>query len=287
MNKLSPGDEEPENKMEEVEKKAIRIMQTLHPLEQIIIGLTIGFEVKDSAIHGHQTYSSKEIAKALGLEPQEVDFVHDNAFRQFRGAGRPFGDIEKELSKPTNELLARIQIFRSPPVKLVDAVEAAETLTPDLIAHLKSHSDDLDKLQWDVFEHLVGEFLATHGFQDVRLVGRDPKTSADIYAATFGPLGVKLRFFIEVKRNRDAVGIQVINEVLGAMITERDQFGWHAGLIVSTGGFRQMRKYTPLELSLRGVEMKDKRDLLMWLEDYQPDKNGLWLPTPQRSMPQE
>ena len=33
--------------------------------------------------------------------------------------------------------------------------------------------------------------------------------------------------------------------------------------------------------------MKDKRDLLMWLEDYQPDKNGLWLPNPRRGMPQE
>lgn len=130
--------------------------------------------------------------------------------------------------------------------------------------------------------------MATRGFQDVRLVGRDPKTSADIYAAAnYDPLGVKLRFFIEVKRNRNAIGIQVINEVLGAMITERDQFGWHAGLIVSTGGFRSVRKYTPLELSLRGIEMKDKKDLLMWLEDYQPDKNGLWLPNPQRVMPEE
>ena len=288
MKKLPPGDKELENKIKELEDKTIKIIQTLHPLEQIVIGLTTGFEMKDNDIHEHKIYSSKEIAKVLGLKPQEIDFVNDNAFRQFRGAGRPFGDIEKELSKPTNELLTRIQIFRSPPTKLVDVVEAAETLTPDLIAHLKSHSDDLDKLQWDVFEHLVGEFLTSRGFQDVRLVGRDPKTSADIYAAaTYGSLGVKLRFFIEVKRNRSAVGIQVINEVLGAMITERDQFGWHAGLIVSTGGFRRTRKYTPLELSLRGIEMKDKRDLLMWLEDYQPDKNGLWLPNPQRSMPQE
>lgn len=88
----------------------------------------------------------------------------------------------------------------------------------------------------------MGEFLASRGFHDVRLVGRDPKTSADIYAATYGPLGDKIRFLIEVKRHRSAVGIQVINEVLGAMITERDQFGWHAGLIVSTGGFTHTPK---------------------------------------------
>ena len=286
MKNPSPSDKElQDKKAKELEEEAIRLIQNLHPLEQIVVNLTFGFKIENSDVHEH---SSTEIAKVLGRTPQEIDFINYNALAQLRGAGRSFEYIEETLSKPINELLTQIRPFRSPPAKLVDVVAAAETLTPDLIAHLKSHNDDLDKLQWDVFEHLVGEFLATRGFQDVRLVGRDPKTSADIYAAaTYDPLGVKLRFFIEVKRNRNAVGIQVINGVLGAMITERDQFGWHAGLIVSTGGFRRVRKYTPLELSLRGIEMKDKKDLLMWLEDYQPDKNGLWLPNPQRVMPEE
>lgn len=70
-------------------------------------------------------------------------------------------------------------------VELIHVIETVKRLTPDLIAYLQSHEIDLDKLRWDVFEHLVAEFFASWGFQDVRLVGRNSKTSADIFAAYF------------------------------------------------------------------------------------------------------
>jgi Restriction endonuclease len=97
--------------------------------------------------------------------------------------------------------------------------------------------------------------------------------------------GMVLRIFIEVKRWKDRVGINMINEVLGAMFTERERLGWHAGIIVSTGGFIRNGRFSTPELSLKGLELRAKEDLLLWLDNYRPNKNGLWLPAPERTLP--
>ena len=99
-----------------------------------------------------------------------------------------------------------------------DRIRLIDTLSVELIAHLKEAGHDLDKLRWDVFEHLIAEFLASKGFQDVSLVGHDPLTSADIYAVHLVPaVDEKLRFFVEVKRTRDAVGIEVDQQRAGCL----------------------------------------------------------------------
>jgi HJR/Mrr/RecB family endonuclease len=178
-----------------------------------------------------------------------------------------------------------IQSYR-PAVALTEVVERVTQLTPELIDHLKRHHQAIDKIPWNIFEHLIAEFFAAQGYDDVRLVGRDRATSADIYAShTWDPLGTNLRFFVEVKRIKGLVGVEVINEVLGAMFSERPTFGWHAAIIVSTGGFRRLRKFSKHELSYRGLELKDRNDLLRWLHNYRPNKNGLWLPYPLTKAP--
>ena len=89
-----------------------------------------------------------------------------------------------------------------------------------MIAHLKSHKDDIERINPEVFEHLVAEFLAAGGFDDVRLVGRNRRTQADIFAATkVGAFGVPMRLFVEAKRWRNRVGMEVINQVFGAYLT--------------------------------------------------------------------
>jgi len=166
-------------------------------------------------------------------------------------------------------------------IDLVPVIETIEQLTPSLITHLKSHEEDIDKLRWDVFEHLVAEFLASSGFKDVRLVGRSSVTSADIFAAyTIDSIGTKVRYFIEVKRWKNKVGVEIIDQVYGAMLNERSQFGWHAAMIVSLVGFKDFRKYNRVELALKGIELKERDDLLRWLNGYKPNKDGLWLPEP-------
>lgn len=164
------------------------------------------------------------------------------------------------------------------------AVAAASQLTPDLITHLKQNSRDLSSLTSRVFEELVAEFLAQRGFSDVALVGTNPRTSADIYAVYhITPIDDKAPFFVEVKRWRETVGINVVNAVYGAMLAERPTWGWRAALIVSLAGFSEFRRTTTLELGRLSVLLKDRNDLVRWLSDYQPHPNGLWLPSQSRS----
>jgi Restriction endonuclease/Sigma-70, region 4 len=165
-----------------------------------------------------------------------------------------------------------------------EAVEQCKTLTPELMRHLKSNIGDLRKVRWDVFEHVVGEYLAYSGFRDIKLVGRDQSTSADIAALYVVPkLGTKIRYFIEVKQWRNRVGVRVIDEILGAMIGEREKFGWMVGMLVAPGGIRDFRKFeSEGELEAKGIVVKQKHDILDWLKDYRPNKEGLWLPKPDR-----
>lgn len=227
-------------------------------------------------IQGRPKHSHAELARVLGLPVKRVREAEAHALR-----GMTYGGAESiDLG------LSALRVNRSPSPAIADAIEKIDRLTPELIAHLRERQDDLRKVRWGVFEHLVGEFLAEQGFRDVRLVGRDPSTSADLYSTlVVDSAGVTVRFFIEVKRWRERVGITVINEVLGAMITERERHGWHAGMIVAIGGFADLRNYSRMQLDLRGVQLKERSDLLRWLSHYRPNANGLWLPNPKRKMP--
>jgi len=233
-----------------------RILQSLSPREEKVLRMRFG------------------LAEQFGSSLIMSDEIASNNYRRFLIA--IFG--EKAIK-------SMIQSYR-PTVALTEVVEKITRLTPELIEHLKKHHQDIDKIPWNIFEHLIAEFFVAQGYDDVRLVGRDRATSADIYAShTLDPLGTCLRFFVEVKRIKGLVGVEVINEVLGAMFSERPTFGWHAAIIVSTGGFRRIRKFSKHEISYRGLELKDRNDLLRWLNNYRPNKNGLWLPYPLTKAP--
>jgi len=64
------------------------------------------------------------------------------------------------------------------------------------------------------------------------------------------------------------------------MIGEKEKFGWHAAIIVTVAGFTEFEKWDRQQLRLKGIELKDRDDLLIWLRDYKESDNGLWLPHP-------
>lgn len=171
------------------------------------------------------------------------------------------------------------------PVHLIPVIEQVRLLQPSLISHLKQHHDDLLKINPQLFEHLFAEFLAAQGFDDVRLVGRNRNTSADIYAAKrfVGP-DIPIRLFVEVKRWTGKIGIEVINQVLGAYMGERERFGWNAAIIVTVGGFREFGKWSREELAFKGLHLKDRDDLFRYLDGYKQHDNGLWLPNPRTDL---
>lgn len=39
-----------------------------------------------------------------------------------------------------------------------------------------------------------------------------------------------------------------------------------------------MFKYTPRTLELMGIELRNKDDVVAWLNDYRPSDKGLWMP---------
>jgi hypothetical protein len=195
--------------------------------------------------------------------------------------------ISEEIETRVRNFFKVVFGFREeiPSVQTHQVVSKFNNLTPQLIDHLRTHQDDLLAIQPKVFEHLIAEFLAYQGFSDIALVGSDPRTAADIFATTpAGQIGNKLRYFIEVKRWKERVGVEVIDRVLGAMIGEREKFGWHASIIISAVGFKKIRKYSKTELDLRGVWLKDRDALLRWIADYRPNDQGLWLPSPMRKI---
>jgi hypothetical protein len=164
----------------------------------------------------------------------------------------------------------------------------ASKLTPHLIAHLKNCPSDLHKIPPQVFEHLIAEFYASWGFEDVRLVGTDPHTAADVFALSKkDPSGVSVRHFIEVKRWKDRVGVEVVNGVHGAFLRERIKHGWHLGMVVSLGGFKDFKSTSQMELKRLGIELRNGNQVLEWLKEYEPNHEGLWLPNPLRTMPKE
>jgi hypothetical protein len=172
-----------------------------------------------------------------------------------------------------------------PPEILGEVVENAKRLEVSLIKHLQEHYEDIQKIPWDVLEHLVGEFYKKEGWTDVRLVGRDPSTGADLFVSSGEHLEKPLRFFIEVKQHKTKAGIEIIHQVAGVLFLEREKHEWQHAVIVVPVGFQNIRNYNKNDLKIRGIDLRDKQNLIQSLEGYKPLKNGLWLPDPLSKMP--
>ena len=247
--------------------------KTLSPREEKIIKMRFGL--------GPDTreYSLREISDHFLLSRESIYRIESKALKKLGHLS-----ISRRLRSVLDEVLKEKQETETIPAELMPVVERVKRLTPALIAYLRTYENDINKLRWEVFEHLIAEFFVSSGFEDVRLVGRNPKTSADIFAVHSDPLGSKIRYFIEVKRWKHKVGVQIIDQVYGAMLSERPAFGWHAAMVVSLVGFTDFEKYNRESLVLKGVELKDRSDLLGWLRGYKPNGNGLWLPDPRNDL---
>lgn len=244
--------------------------------------------------HTHEPYLIKTLGDFTEKEKLLLSYHYVDRLPVEEIAGfwnLPVSVIEKQLEIAIRKLLSfkespyldkiegKTLREQEPPASLIEVVESIKSLTPELIHHLKQNEDDFKKLQPKVFEHLIGELLLQRGFDEVKLVGQDAKTSADILAVKkVHEIGSEVRYFVEAKRWKDKVGIEVINQVYGAMIIEQPDFGWTAAMIVSLVGYTKQRKITPEKLALKNVTLKQKDDLLQWLKEYEPRGNGLWLP---------
>lgn len=253
---------------------------TLTPREEKVLQMRLALNPRQ------KKYTQAEAAYLLNSSILRIRQVERKALRKLRHPSRANG-LKVFLESPEAELRKFLEQRSSLQrlAELVPVIEKIRRLELSLIAHLQQHNEDLAKIHPLLFEHLFAEFLAARGFDDVRLVGRNARTSADIFAAKFipGP-EIPLRVFVEVKRWKDTIGIEVINQVLGAFLGERERFGWNAALVVTVGGFRDFEKWSREELALKGLHLKDRDDLLRYLDGYKQHSNGLWLPNPRTDL---
>lgn len=253
---------------------------TLTPREEKVIRMRLGLNLRE------KHYSQQRVAEHFAVSRYRIRQIENRALRKLRHPSRSRG-LHAFLVSPEDEL-RKFLAQRSSPERLAELVPVIETikrLEPSLIAHLQTHNDDLKRIHPLVFEHLFAEFLAAGGFSDVRLVGRNSRTSADIFAAKFiRAAGIPIKLFVEVKRWKHTIGIEIINQVLGAFLGERERFGWNAAMIVTVGGFKDFEKWSREELELKGLFLKDRDDLLRYLVGYRQNESGLWLPTPRTDL---
>ena len=253
----------------EVKEGFQRVLKTLSPKEEKVLKMRYGFGEE-------RNHTLKEVGKFFSITGERVRQIQLKARRKLMHPSRL-----KALRKLLNTDELQEQLEKDGHLEVVAFVETAKKLEPYLIEHLKGTPGDINKLPWNICEHLIAEFFASWGYSDVRLVGRNPDTAADVIAiGKESPSGVRIRYFIEVKRDKNKVGVEVVDRVYGAILREQENYGWHIGMIVSFFGFKDSDRIERNLLAMKGIELRGKDDIVQWLREYKPSDKGLWLPNP-------
>lgn len=254
-------------------------LYSLSPREEKVIRMRWG-------LNGiSRSFTQQRVAEHFATHRNRIREIENKALRKLRHPSRR-RLLELFLTNP--EDLKQIWDQKVSPEKQIELVPLIETfkkLEPSLIAHLQQHHNDLARIQPALLEHLIAEFLASWGFSDVRLVGRNRQTSADIFAMHFNEsLKIPQTYFIEVKRWKERVGIEVIQQVWGAMMLEKQRFGWHSAIIVTLSVYKDLQKWSREQVEMMGVYLRDRDDLIRWLTGYKQSPSGLWLPNPRTDL---
>lgn len=226
---------------------------------------------------GGRRLTKGELAAHLKVNHFVIDALADSHDQQIQQA------LERYAPKVGS--IEEFTVANSQIVSVADVVESCTRLSVDLIAHLRSHYSDIQKIPPDIVEHLIAEFFSSWQYADVRTVGRDSSTGADVHALFRETnAGIDQRIFIEVKRIAHPVEIDVIRALHGAVSLERAIHGWNLGMIVTTSWFRDYKILRDVALDRFSISLKDETDLRRWLDDYVPHSSGLHLPNPKTRM---
>lgn len=213
------------------------------------------------------------------LDPDRLEELYDRVRRRGPIEFMTYDDIFR-FAKEHYQALGSIVLPASWSPEPISTVEHARTLSLELMLSLRDDPRLLRAVRWNVFEEVVAEFMASRGYQDVRLTGLATDTAADVVAILRDPrLPTPMRCFVEVKHwTARAVGIEVVDRVHWAMVRERGSRGWHSALIVAHQ-FTRSPEMDPERLAKLGIGLADEKDLVTWLKAYEPHpETGLYLP---------
>ncbi len=255
----------PKNSETVILEKLENLFKTLSYREREVIKLLYG-------LGDGYSYTYEEIGRIFKVSTSTIRRVEKKAIRKLQKSPEA-ADLLLQSEEAEKDKGAEIQL------ELQETLESIRELSVELLLYLKDHPDNLIKLPSNIFEQLVAECLASKGFDEIKLVGKNPHTAADIFAIEkSSKSGSRIRYFIEVKRWKDKVGVEIIDRIYGAFQSEKITWGWHIAMVVSLAGFKKMFKYSPRILELMGVELRNKDDVVAWLNDYRPSDKGLWMP---------
>ena len=188
-------------------------------------------------------------------------------------------DLYQRLSDLAGPPTVLDEVGRVALVQAIDWTQVGKELTPYVMAHLGSSPYDLEAIDPYLFEKVIAEYFASIRCK-VTLLGQNPRTGADMLAVRADdPVGVEIRYMIEVKRWKTRVGIEVIDRVLGTFTREKPEYGWDKMLIISRAGFKDFRGTDEERLKCLGIHLKGTSDIAAYLRAYKPRPDGgLWLP---------
>jgi len=112
----------------------------------------------DHVLQSLSPTEEKVLRLRFGLGKAVSDEIASAAYGRLLAA--VFGD---QAVKP------KVEGYR-PAIALTDVVERVTQLTPELVDHLRKHQQEIERIPWDVFEHLVAEFFRAQGYDDVRRI---------------------------------------------------------------------------------------------------------------------
>ena len=161
----------------ELARQTRKALATLTPRKELILRLKYGIDIG-------KALDDAQIAEQLGLSTKYIAQLEREALRDLRSpkvAAQFNSGFSSAFDKGPEKAFEPQRVT----IETIETIEQVKRISPELVRHLQSRTDDLSKLNEYVFEEIVAELLAQQGYENVELVGRNPNTSADIFAFWF------------------------------------------------------------------------------------------------------
>ncbi|MCP3961202.1 MAG: hypothetical protein GY719_25425 [bacterium] len=164
-------------------------------------------------------------------------------------------------------LLCRLYQADDPSPQLIEVVQA---ITSSLVKHLAKHPKELFDLRPRQFEELIGEILASYGWE-VNLTPATRDGGYDLFAFSKDAAGVRTSWIIECKKYRHdrKVGIDIARNLYGV----RDLV-MPAGMMMLATTSHFSREVNALKASRYDLTLRDYEGVLEWLNEYKPNSSG-------------
>ncbi len=246
-------------------------------LEALTVGLLgaykehSGIEIPASALGIAKQLLLKMIETRVesysALIPDFTDMTYDNYIKKILDS-RGESELMRLLADQHDIFCGRIACLAP------DLISAVNIINEEFIIWLQTHQSSTETIHADAFEQLVGEILASQGFE-IHFTGRIKNQSSDIIAIQKVQQGGDVKYLVECKRYKASrrVDLNILNAVIGASFRSKID---HA-MLVTTSSFTRNVHDAQSQLRNFRLDLCDGQKIVEWLEGYRFKKFGLWL----------